>query len=137
LHTRRSMSPIQSSLFVALVLSASCLTACGSSSGSANAEPIIDDVEAPATAKIGASGNYEMVINVSCHDTDGVISKVRIDITGFASPTINAGNQQSFTKQPLALQIDKRAPKGPLTYDLVVIDGEGATASKQLSVVLE
>jgi hypothetical protein len=130
------MSSIQSS-FVTLVLAVTFLAACSSSSSSANEAPVIDDVDAPATAKIGPSGNYEIVLNVSCHDSDGFISKVRIDIPGFASPTINAGNKPSFTKQPLGLQIDSRAPKGPLAYDLVIIDGEGATASKKLDVTLE
>jgi hypothetical protein len=136
LHARRTMSSIHSSLFIALVLSVTFLAACGSSS-SDNQVPVIDEVEAPATAKVGASGNYELVINVSCHDPDGFISKVRIDIPGFASPTINAGNKASFTKQPLGLQIDGHAAKGPISYELVVIDGEGGTASKKLDVTLE
>jgi hypothetical protein len=108
-----------------------------SSSSSANKPPVIDDLQGPATASIGATGNYELALTVSCHDEDGMISQASIEIPGFASSVIKTPAQSTFTGVKLALQVDGKAAKGLLTYTLVVVDDQGAKASKSATVTLQ
>ena len=113
------------------------LFACSSSGSSANKPPVIDDLQMPQTATIGKSGNYELAGTVTMHDDDGTLASARVDIAGFASPTIDAHHLARVDNQPFVLEIDGRAPKGKLDYTFVVTDDEGATTTESLSVTLQ
>jgi hypothetical protein len=66
-----------------------------------------------------------------------MISQASIEIPGFASNIIKTPAQSTFTGVKLALQLDGKAAKGPLTYTLVVVDDQGAKASKSATVTLQ
>lgn len=126
------------SLLVSLVVASSFALGCSSSSSEAsNSAPVIDDLQGPATAKIGASGNYELTLTLSCHDDDGAIAQATIEIPGFAANTIKTPSQPKLENIQVQLQLDKAAPKGPLQYTLVISDDQGAKASKTNSVTLQ
>jgi hypothetical protein len=108
-----------------------------SSSSTSNQPPVIDALEGPATASIGASGNYELTLTVSGHDDDGNIVQASIEIPGFASNPINTPAQPSFKGVQIKLQLGGNAPKGPLTYTLVITDDQGGKASKSATVTLQ
>ena len=127
---------MQARAILPLLLASALAFGCSSSSSS-NAPPVVDDLQGPATATVGASGNYELTLTVSCHDDDGSIVSASIDIPGFASNVIKTPAQPSFKGVQVSLQLDGRAPKGPLTYTLVVTDDQGAKASKSASVTLQ
>jgi hypothetical protein len=114
------------------------LSACSSAATApANKAPIVDDVQGPATATVGATGTYQLQLKITCHDDDGLITQASIEIPGFAANVIQTPKQMSFKDIPVSLQLDGRAPKGLLTYTVVVIDDQGAKGSKTATVTLE
>ena len=123
--------------FLGLLALTSTAIACSSSGSAANQPPVIDDLEMPDTATIGPSGSYELHGKITAHDDDGTLASARVDITGFAAPTIDAHHLQRVDGQPFVLEIDARAAKGPLDYTFVLTDDEGAQAKRALSVTLQ
>jgi hypothetical protein len=58
------------------------LSACsaGAANAPANKAPIVDDVQGPATAMVGATGTYQLVLKITCHDDDGLITQASVEI---------------------------------------------------------
>lgn len=113
------------------------LAGCSSSSSSENnVPPVVDAFEVPATATIGASGNYEIQGTLSAHDPDGVIHQILLEIPGYTAPTLVI-DQQTLTKKAFIVQIDGRSKKGPLTATAKVVDDDGAATSQAITVTLE
>ena len=124
--------------FLGLLAFTSTTIGCASSSSStANHPPVIDDLEMPDTATIGPSGSYELHGKITAHDDDGTLASARVDIAGFAAPTIDAHHLQRVDGQPFVLEIDAHAAKGKLDYTFVLTDDEGAQAKRALSVTLQ
>jgi len=46
-------------------------------------------------------------------------------------------NQQTLTSQPFVVQIDGRSKKGPLTANAKIVDDDGASVSKTVTVTLQ
>jgi hypothetical protein len=113
-----------------------CAFGCSSSSADDNSPPVVDALDVPATATIGTSGNYEIVGTLSAHDTDGVIHQVVLEIPGYTAPAILV-DQQTIAQKAFIVQIDGRSPKGPLTATAKVVDDQGASASKTITVTLQ
>jgi hypothetical protein len=130
------LRPLALSLLVAASLSIGSF-GCSSSSSEDNKAPVIDSLTGPATATIGASGNYELTLTLSCHDDDGAIAQATIEIPNFASNVIKTPAQSTLKDVQVQLQLDGRATKGPLEYTLVITDDQGAKASKSATVTLQ
>lgn len=131
--------PVRFTSIALAVLSLSALESllgCSSDDSSSNAAPIVDSLDMPATATIGASGNYEINGVLSAHDPDGVIAQIMLEIPGYAAPTMNI-NRQTLTGQPFTVQIDGRSKKGPLTANAKIVDDDGASVSKSVTVTLQ
>lgn len=128
----------RSSLFGLLGIALSLFAAACSSSGDDNKVPVIDNIEGPATASVGPSGKYELSVTITAHDDDGTIAQVGVEIPGFLSqPPNNLPTPAAAFKAPMVLQLDAQAPKGALTYTIVVVDNDGAKASKSAQVTLQ
>jgi len=134
LQTRRAMHHQSLSLLGFSLVLFAC---SGSDSASANQPPVIDELDVPATAQKGASGNYELAGTVTVHDDDGTLAQARIDIPGFVAPTLDAHHLKKLDRQAFKIQIDGRAQKGPLDCTFVITDDEGASTSKTITVTLE
>ncbi len=127
---------LPSSLLLPALLASSLAVGCASSDAT-NKAPVIDAFQGPATATIGASGNYEMTLTISCHDDDGTVAQAGLEIPGFPPGPSTAVGKSSFKDAQLSLQLDARAPKGPLQLTLVVTDDQGAKATSALTVTLQ
>jgi hypothetical protein len=121
---------------VSLSVTALALGAGCSSSSEANSPPVIDAIDVPATATIGKSGNYEVQGTISAHDTDGMIHQIVLEIPGYTTPVLTV-NKPSIDKQPFLLQIDGHSPKGPLNATGKVIDDQGASTSRTITITLQ
>jgi hypothetical protein len=101
--------------------------------------PVIDDVQMPATATIGASGNYEVQGLLSFHDDDNAVVKLRIFVP-LVSQTFeyNASTALDRGTMALAVQFAPQTPKGPVDYEVSLVDSSGLeSASRKLSVTLQ
>lgn len=114
------------------------LSAC---SGHSGGTPVIDQFEMPATATMGADGNYHLAGNILAHETDGQGS---VQIVHVRVPSLPL-DQRPFYGPPssdrptnLAFDLSGSTPKGTIAYEVSVIDSNGAeSAVLKTSVVLQ
>jgi hypothetical protein len=94
---------------------------CGS-----GAAPIIDRLDMPQTAQVGADGYYDLDGQITFHDDDDAVRTLRIGVplTG-SSFDFNVPQPLARGTVPLELRFDPRTPKGPLEYDVSLVDGAG------------
>jgi hypothetical protein len=117
--------------------SLAALSGCSSSSSSSdNDAPVVDALDVPSTATIGASGHYQIQGTISAHDPDGVIHEILLEIPGYTSPSITI-DQQTITAKAFLVQIDGRSPKGPLTATAKIVDDQGASTSRAVTITLQ
>jgi hypothetical protein len=106
---------------------------------------VIDTVDAPATASVGAGGNYTISGTVKFHDAEkDQVAKLRIKIpsAGAAGETTSdlpqaAAGQLPAVAVQFSLTLGGTVPKGLLEYDLSLTDdrgAEGATVKKEITL---
>lgn len=131
----RSLASSFASAAVSVVALAS-VVGCSSSSDDGNTPPVVDAFDVPATATKGASGNYEIKGTISAHDPDGMIREIVLEIPGYTTPSM-AINKASIVQQPFLVQIDGRSPAGPLTANAKIVDDQGGSTSRAVTVTLQ
>jgi hypothetical protein len=101
--------------------------------------PVIDALNMPATAQVGADGYYDLNGQLSFHDDGGLVSVLRIAVP------LTRGSYDFAVPQPLAkgtvaveVRLDALTPKGPLEYEVSILDGGGHSSAVRVeSVTLE
>lgn len=122
--------------FFALCAVALGIASCGAASQKA---PVIDDVQMPATATIGAGGDYEVKGLLSFHDDDNAVIKLRINVP-LVMQTFEYAANTALDRGTLSLTVHfaPQTPKGPVDYEVSLVDSTGLeSASRKLSVTLQ
>jgi len=116
--------------FVSLVSIVFAGVLAGGLAGCAStASPVIDDLQMPGTAQVGADGYYSVEGLISFHDDVGAVSKIRIRVplVGQTYEFDAAGGLARGTL-PLVVKFSSASPKGIMEYDVSLVDVMG-TAS--------
>jgi hypothetical protein len=105
---------------------------CGS-----GAAPVIDALNMPATAQVGADGYYDLNGQLSFHDDGGLVSVLRIGVP-LSRRSYDFAVPQPLAKGtvPLEVRFDALTPKGPLEYEVSVIDGGGRSSAVRVETVM-
>ncbi len=120
------------------VLAGLALTGCGAPAG-----PVIDDLEMPDSAHLGTDGFYRVEGLLSFHDDAGAVNKIRILV-----PAPNSANVQTYEFDaspglshgtlPLVVKFSSLSPRGPLSYEVSLVDLAGSSSTpRPASVVLQ
>jgi hypothetical protein len=113
-----------------IVVAAGCAGAGG---------PVIDDLQMPVTASQADDGLFHVKGLVSFHDSLGVVNKIRIAIPA-VSMTYEFSASGGLQRGTLPLEVDfsSLTPKGPIDYDVSLVDAGGiAGDAHRLTVTLE
>jgi hypothetical protein len=103
------------------------LAAC---TGVPSAPPVIDDLQMPQSATIGAGGFYEISGLASFHDEDNQLDKVRIHVP-LVSTTYEYGEKEGIPRGlnrgtlQLVIKFSAASPKGQMEYRVSVVDTTG------------
>jgi hypothetical protein len=120
------LSMVRLSLLAVLLLGG-----CGSVAG-----PIIDDLEMPQAAQVGADGFYSVEGLLSFHDESGALSKIRIRVPSVGqSFDFDASSGLSRGTLPLVVKFSSASPKGPMEYDVSLVDAAGSSSSARAAFV--
>jgi hypothetical protein len=107
------------------------LVGCGSGS-----VPVIDDLNMPATAQLGADGYYDLDGTIRFHDDDDVVRVLRIAVPlTHSSFDFTVPQPLERGTVPLQLRFDPRTPKGPIEYDVSLVDGAGRSSAIRTQTV--
>jgi hypothetical protein len=128
------------SAFFSLAPSFALFACSSSSSAPAGQPPVIDSVDAPATAT-QSNGAYAITATVAFHDPNkAAITKVRLEIPAAnldTSQDVRNANPAAVSAQVL-FAISGSAPKQSYNYSISVIDATGAeSAAVEKSITLE
>src|SRR5438270_6062339 len=98
---------------LAIVLCAGCGSAVG---------PVIDDLQMPGSAQLGADGFYSVEGLISFHDEIGIVNKIRIRVpqvgqTGQTYDFDASGGLQRGTL-PLVVKFSSQSPNGQMQYEV-------------------
>jgi len=100
--------------------------------------PVIDDLQMPQAATIGADGYYSVEGLLSFHDDEALVNKIRIYVA-LANQTyeFDAAGLQRGTL-PLVVKFSSLSPKGPMSYDVSLVNASGtASTPRAASVFLQ
>jgi hypothetical protein len=106
---------------LALVLCAGCGSATG---------PVIDDLQMPGTAQVGADGFYSVEGLISFHDDVGAVNKIRIRVpqVGQTYDFDASGGLQRGTL-PLVVKFSSVSPRGQMQYEVSLVDTAGSSSA--------
>jgi hypothetical protein len=109
------------------------LVACSSSSTKSGSPPVIDSITMPGTAMVGSDGYYTLAGSITFHDADDAVTKLKIVVPSAGNATFEYDVPGGQTSYALIVKVSGAAPKGPIEYDVSLIDAGGAesAASKQ------
>ena len=116
------------------LLAALLLAACEA----AGTGPVIDDLQMPASAAVGADGFYTLEGVISFHDDVGLVDKIRIYIPLVAQTyEFSASAGLARGSAPLEVKFSGATPRGAIAYDVSLVDAAGAVSEpRQLSIEL-
>ncbi len=88
--------------------------------------PVLDDLQMPQSATVGASGFYEVSGLLSFHDDDDYVAKIRIRVPLVATTyEYDAPPFQFKGTFALTIKFASTSPKGPVEYDVSLVDTAG------------
>ena len=101
--------------------------------------PVIDDLQMPATAGQGSDGLYHVRGLITFHDPLGVVNKIRITIPAVQGTyEFSADGGLSRGTLPIEVDFSSLTPKGPIEYDVSLVDAGGVAGdARRLSVSLD
>jgi hypothetical protein len=89
----------------------------------------------PQTATVGSDGFYTLTGSISFHDDGDAVTKLKIVVPSAGNATFEYDVPSGQTTYALIVKVSSAAPKGPIEYDVSLVDAGGAESAPSKQTV--